>query len=85
MDQTWQLQEAKNRFSELVNRTLQEGAQIVTRHGQKVVVVLPFEEYERMVRPKDTLAEFLLRSPLAGVELQVERDRNLPRDVEIEP
>jgi antitoxin Phd len=85
MDQTWQLQEAKNRFSELVNRTLQEGAQIVTRHGQKVVVVLPFEEYERMVRPKDTLAEFLLRSPLAGAELQVERDRNLPRDVEIEP
>ena len=85
MDQTWQLQEAKNRFSELVNRTLQEGAQIVTRHGQKVVVVLPFEEYERMVRPKDTLAEFLLRSPLAGAELQVERDRNLPRDVAIEP
>jgi antitoxin Phd len=85
MDQTWQLQEAKNRFSELVNRTLQEGAQIVTRHGQKVVVVLPFEEYERMVRPKDNLAEFLLHSPLVGSELQIERDRNLPRDVEIEP
>ncbi len=41
----WQLQEAKSRFSELVERTLRNGAQIITRRGQKVVVLLPYEEY----------------------------------------
>lgn len=85
MTDSWQLQDAKNRFSELVDRTLKKGPQVVTRHGRKVVVVLPYEEYERMVRPRESLAEFLLSSPLAGSELEIDRDRSLPRDVGIEP
>ncbi len=36
----WQVQEAKQRFSELVRRTLEEGPQVVTRHGEEVVVVV---------------------------------------------
>lgn len=85
MSDTWQLQDAKNRFSELVDRTLRKGPQVVTRHGRKVVVVLPYDDYERMVRPQNNLAEFLLNSPLAGSELEIVRDRSLPRHVEIEP
>jgi prevent-host-death family protein len=80
----WPLQEAKNRFSELVDRVLKEGAQVVTRHGRKVVVVLPYEDYERLARPQGSLAEYLLHSPLAGSELVIERERSLPRDIEIE-
>ncbi len=36
----WQLQEAKSRFSELVERTLRSGAQVITRRGKKVVVII---------------------------------------------
>jgi len=45
MPKIWQLQEAKARFSELVDRALEGEAQVVTRHGQKVVVVLEYEKY----------------------------------------
>ena len=45
---SWQLQEAKQKFSELVRRTLEEGPQVVTRHGEEVVVVVPAEEFRRM-------------------------------------
>lgn len=84
MNDVWQLQEAKNRFSELVDRALKDGAQIVTRHGQKVVVVLPYDEYEKITKPEGNLVQFLLSSPFAGSELVIERDRSLPRDIGIE-
>jgi antitoxin Phd len=85
MKDIWQLQEAKSRFSELVDRALKNGAQVVTRHGERVVVVLPYVEYEKMISPKNNLVEYLLNSPLARSELSLERDRSLPRDIEIEP
>ncbi|MEN6436181.1 MAG: type II toxin-antitoxin system Phd/YefM family antitoxin [Anaerolineaceae bacterium] len=84
MDNIWQLQEAKSRFSEMVNRALNNGAQIVTRHGKKTVVVLPYSEFERMTSQKGSLSSFLLASPLAGTEIDIPRDKSLPRRVEIE-
>ncbi len=81
----WQLQDAKSRFSELVERTLRNGAQIVTRRGKKVVVMLSYEEYRRLTTPRRNLAQFLLDSPLRGTELSIERDQSLPREVEIQP
>lgn len=80
---TWQLQEAKSRFSELVERTLRNGAQIVTRRGKKVVVLLPYEEYRRLTAAPGNLAQFLLESPLAGSAVRIERDRSLPRQVDL--
>jgi antitoxin Phd len=44
----WQLQEAKNRFSEIVDLTFKEGPQLVTRRGQDVVVILAAKDYQRM-------------------------------------
>ncbi len=85
MDNTWQLQEAKSKFSELVKRTLANGAQIVTRHGQKTVVILPYEEYERLTLQTGRLSQFLLSSPLSGSGLAIQRDKRRPRDIEIEP
>lgn len=85
MNNIWQLQDAKSKFSEVVERALAQGAQIVTRRGKKAVVVLPFEEYVRLTRQKNSLAHFLLDSPLAGSELALERDKSLPRNIELEP
>jgi antitoxin Phd len=85
MNNIWQLQDAKSKFSELVERTLVYGVQIVTRRGRKTVVVMPYEEYERLVKPADSLVEFLKNSPLPDSGLVLERDRRGPRKVDIEP
>lgn len=85
MSNIWQLQHAKSKFSELVKRTLSDGAQIITRHGRKSVVLLPFEEYNQLSHRSENLADLLLSSPLAGSELSIERNRDLPRQLEMEP
>lgn len=76
----WQLQEAKNRFSEVVNRAVKEGPQTVTRHGEEIVVVISKAEYNRLQKSKSSLVEFFRESPLVGVELDLERDKSFPRD-----
>jgi prevent-host-death family protein len=58
----WQLQEAKQRFSEVVRRALTEGPQWVTRHGRRVVVVVAADEYEASGRGA-SFKEFLLSAP----------------------
>ncbi len=78
----WQLQEAKQRFSELVRRTLEEGPQVVTRHGEEVVVVVPAEEFRRTSGEKLDFKEFLLSGPDLSV-LDLERPKEMPRDVEL--
>jgi antitoxin Phd len=78
-NKVWQLQDAKNRFSEVVNKALDEGPQIVTRRGKEVVVVLSSDEYAELKKSQPSLVEFFRQSPLVGVELDLERDQSLPR------
>lgn len=59
----WQLQEAKQRFSELVRRALEGEAQVVTRRGEAVVVVVAAEEYRRMKGETPGFKEFLMSGP----------------------
>jgi len=79
----WRLQDAKNRFSEVVNRALSEGPQVVTRRGEEVVVVVAREEYARLRKSRPNLVEFFRESPLVGVDLDLERDRSRLRDTEL--
>jgi prevent-host-death family protein len=62
VDVAWQLQEAKQRFSEVVRRALTEGPQWVTRHGRRVVVVVSAEEFEAG-RSATGFKDFLLSGP----------------------
>ena len=80
MPKTWQVQEAKARFSELV-RSASSEPQTITIHGRRAAVVVSADEYDRLIdtRGKPTLTELLRDSPLAGAELDLERDRSLPR------
>ena len=80
---TWQLQEAKNRLSEVVNKAIQDGPQIITRRGVETAIVLSLEDYKRLARPKTSLVDFFRRSPLHGVELEIERSRDTPREVDL--
>ena len=81
MSHAWQLQEAKNKFSNLVERAQQEGPQIVTKHGKEAVVVLSVDDYKKITKPKESLVDFLQKSPLGGMELDLARDKNPLRDV----
>lgn len=73
---TWQLQEAKSKFSQVVNLALEEGPQFVTRHGEEVVVVLSASDYRKLKGPKPSLIDLLLNSPLAGSGLEITRDKD---------
>ena len=79
----WKVAEAKARFSELIERALTEGAQEVTRHGKRAVVVVSAEEWDQKTRRKGNLVEFFERSPLRGSGLEIERLQEKPRDVEL--
>jgi prevent-host-death family protein len=66
----WQLQEAKQRFSEVVRQAHDDGPQIVTRHGEEVAVVVSIEEYRRLSGSKPDFKDFLLSAPdLAALEM----------------
>jgi len=65
MSAVWQVQEAKNRFSEMIDRALNEGPQTVTRHGKPVVrVVAVSDERATLADPQDDgFLTFLLSAP----------------------
>jgi antitoxin Phd len=83
MKSVWALQDAKNGFSRVVNHALNDGPQTVTRHGQECVVILSSEEYRRMFKKKGRLIDFFRKSPLTGVDLHVDRSKDLPREVSL--
>lgn len=84
--ESWQVQTAKARFSEVFRRARSEGPQRITRQGKEGVVMLSEEQYEQLVgrahQPKN-LVQFFRQSPLAGVDLDLERQRDAERDIEL--
>lgn len=78
MDNEWQLQDAKNKFSEVVNLALTKGPQLITRRGEKAAVLLSYIEYEKLCKARGRLSEFFRESPLTDVELN--RDHSQSRD-----
>jgi antitoxin Phd len=74
MARTWQLQEAKGRLSEVIERALKEGPQIITRHGVETAVVLSPADYKKLSLGRKRLVEFFQESPLVGVDLDLTRD-----------
>ena len=79
--QVWQLQEAKARLSEVIQKALNEGPQDISLRGHPAAVVLSHVDYERLTRPKLRFTTFLRESPLHGVELELERNASLAREV----
>ncbi len=78
----WQIQEAKARFSEMVDRALKEGPQTVTRHGKPVAVLVSSDEYRRLRTRGKSLKALLAAAPLEGVEIR--RSRETARIVDLE-
>jgi antitoxin Phd len=74
MAHVWQLQDAKNRFSEVVEDAIQHGPQIITRRGKETAIVISYEAYRNMLLSQKKLSDFFRESPLVGVDLDLARD-----------
>lgn len=79
----WQVQEAKQRFSELLRAAEDGEPQIVTKHGEEVAVVIDIAEYRRLRGDAPSLIDFLRSEPFIDGDIDVERPREYPRDVDL--
>ena len=79
----WQLQDAKNRLSELVRKARAEGPQVITLRGRDAVVVVSANEFGKLSRPRGSLVDFFRKSPLAGVELDLDRSTDTGRLIDL--
>jgi prevent-host-death family protein len=83
MGNVWQLQEAKNKFSNLVDKARHDGPQIVTRHGKESVVIIAIEDYQKLNKPTSDFISFFKKSPLSDINLDLTRDKSSSRDIEL--
>lgn len=87
--EAWQLQDAKNRFSEVVKRARDEGPQAVTVHGQRAAVIVSAPEFDRLTKPTRSFADFLLADTADEawtddvVDLINDRSKDRGRDIDI--
>lgn len=81
--QSWQMQTAKARFSEMVKHAADDGPQEITLHGRSVAVVMSRELFDRLSGNQSSLVDFMRQSPLYEQDdLVFERDRSLPRELD---
>ncbi len=76
MSRVWQLQEAKNKFSEVVEEAMTHGPQVITKRGVEAVIVLSYAEYRTMLLNQKKLSAFFRESPLVGEDLDLTRDKS---------
>lgn len=69
---TWNLQDAKARLSELVDRAQAGKPQVILRRGTPAAAIISIAEYQEL-HPRKSLVSFLLDSPLRGSGLKLER------------
>ncbi len=88
--QDWQLQDAKNRFSEVVKKARDDGPQTVTVHGQRAAVVLSAYAYDALIKPRMSFVDFLLteipgQDPWPDDVVDAINDRGIDtgRDIEV--
>jgi len=79
----WQLQEAKAMLSEVI-KAADFKPQIITVRGKETAVILSYNEYKKLIRPAQTLFEFIQNSPLRDFELELpQRQPEKMRDIRL--
>ena len=76
MTHVWQLQDAMNRFSEVVEQALKHGPQVITRRNVETAIVLSLADYRKMLLAQQSLSDFFRASPLVGVQLDLARENS---------
>ena len=76
MVRSWQIQEAKNKLSRVVENAVNDGPQIITKRGVEVAIVMSYAEYQKMVASRGKLSTFFRESPLVDIALDLVRDNS---------
>jgi len=79
----WQVQEAKQRFSEVLRAAESGEPQIVTKHGEEVAVVIDIAEYRRLRGESVSFMAYLRADPAADADFEIERQSELPREIDL--
>ena len=79
MSSLWALQDAKSRFSAVVNRACEVEPQIVTRRGTPVVVMIAYSDYKKLSPPSRSSIDILTGGPKIDGGLVTMRDKSMPR------
>ncbi|OQY01329.1 MAG: prevent-host-death protein [Desulfobacteraceae bacterium 4572_130] len=83
MKPSWTLQDAKNKFSQVVNNAMSNGPQYVTKRGVHTVVVLSVKEYEHLISHKPSFTDFLLQCPKLHSKDPFERQKEYPPELDL--
>lgn len=82
---TWQTQEAKQHFSEVVRKAHDEGPQQITYRGTESAYVVSAADFHKlkMKKRKGSIIDFFQKSPLVNSNLKIERRKDEPRDFDL--
>jgi len=80
---TWQIQQVKQRLSEVIRHAKNEGPQKVTDRGEDSVWIISDRDYAKLKQPRESIVTFFQRSPHRDIHLKLERRKDLPRDIEL--
>lgn len=83
MSARWQIQEAKQRLSEVIRLAVKEGPQGITHHGEPAAWIISHQEYTKLIRQRENLVDFFQRSPHRDIDLKTERRKDLPRNINL--
>jgi prevent-host-death family protein len=78
----WQLHEAKNKLSNIIDIAMHGKPQCITKRGEEAVMVIGMKDYQKLTKQKLSFSEFLLNGPKFD-ELEIERVRGKAREVEL--
>ena len=79
----WQVQEAKAKFSQLINETVSSGYQTITRNGEPVAYMVSKEEFELYLKPQKSLIEVFDGCPYPEIDLDIERSNESIREIDL--
>lgn len=83
MKPSWKLQDAKAKFSQIVDEAIKNGPQYVTRYGSEAVVIVSVAEFEELKSSKPSFKDFLLSCPKASLDLELIRQKDIPRSIDL--
>ncbi len=79
----WQIQEAKAKFSQLVEDANKKGHQTITKQGKPIAVILSKKEFDRVAQPQNSFLDFFKAAPCQEIELDIQRLQDLPREFDL--
>ena len=80
----WALRDAKARVSELVRLAAEHEPQEITLRREPAAVVLSRADYDQLTKPRESLVDFMRRSPLFGADdVEFPRDNSLTREIDL--